>query len=481
MNSRLFEKYNFKLKQILDRAIKKDNNELALQGIESLAKLYYEWNQFYGDDSLEIKLSMLSEKMVPKIGCWTESDSKKKTALFYDGFGLDTRGLALIYLKALAHLDYDVVYITVSSATDRQPIIDRALTGYKVVRKYYSISDTYQKQIADIAAVFKEYTPQVAFLYTTPWDVSGISVFNCLKGIQRFQINLTDHTFWLGKTAFDCCIEFRDYGGFISKNFRGISDDKLVMLPYYPYIDDQIGFNGLPFEIGNYKVIFSGGSLYKTFDENSTFYNIIDKVLVNHRDVLFLYVGGGDTSKLKELKQKFGNRVQYIQERDDFYEIMKRSYLYLNTYPVSGALMVQYAAMAGLLPVTLLFDDESHLLLNNRLELQIEFSSVEELWTEIDKLLDNEEYRYRKCKFLKDSVIREKQFQNELDLLIKEGNTSFKFNLEESFETESFREIYKAQFSKKQCIDLVCKKKLVRYFPFECLKKVYGKFVGWRN
>ena len=37
-------------------------------------------------------------------------DVNIKTVLFYDGFGLDSRGLAYVYLKALVNLGYKVIF-----------------------------------------------------------------------------------------------------------------------------------------------------------------------------------------------------------------------------------------------------------------------------------------------------------------------------------------------------------------------------------
>ena len=81
----------------------------------------------------------------------------------------------------------------------------------------------------------------------------------------------------------------------------------------YPEINETT-FKGYPFVDGdNRKFIFSGGSLYKTFSENDYYYKIIDYIM-----------------------NKYPNRVYYTHERPDFYEIIKRSYFYLSTYPVCG-------------------------------------------------------------------------------------------------------------------------------------------------
>ena len=76
-----------------------------------------------------------------------------------------------------------------------------------------------------------------------------------------------DHAFWLGRNAFDYCLEFRDFGANLSRQYRHIPIQKLLKQPYYPLADPTIPYGGLPFERadGDF-VIFSGGTLYKTLD-----------------------------------------------------------------------------------------------------------------------------------------------------------------------------------------------------------------------
>lgn len=57
---------------------------------------------------------------------------------------------------------------------------------------------------------------------------------------------MTDHAFWLGRFAFDYCIEFRVYGYNISIQKRKIEKEKILMLPYYPVIRKE-KYQGLPF------------------------------------------------------------------------------------------------------------------------------------------------------------------------------------------------------------------------------------------
>ena len=119
---------------------------------------------------------------------------------------------------------------------------------------------SYVNHIAKLAEIIKKTRPAYLFLYTMSYDVAAIVVFSAINIARKFQINLTDHAYWLGRDCFDYCIEFRDYGATISHRFRKIDSEKLIKIPFYPYVDYEAEFLGFPFESQN-KVIFSGGAL----------------------------------------------------------------------------------------------------------------------------------------------------------------------------------------------------------------------------
>ena len=100
-------------------------------------------------------------------------------------------------------------------------------------------------------------------------------------------------------------------------------------------------------------ILFSGGSLYKTFDDKGTYYEMVEQIMQRHDKLLFVYAGNGDRSGLKILQKKFPRRVYPIDERKDLYAVMRQCTLYLNTYLMIGGLMTQYAEIAGRLPLTL--------------------------------------------------------------------------------------------------------------------------------
>ena len=96
-----------KLKCGIKSEIRKKNYEAALELILNCANILYQTNLYYVDEDLEGYLKEIANKMeiLSPIG------EKTDVIFFYDGFGLNSRGLAQIYIKALCQIK-KVIYIT---------------------------------------------------------------------------------------------------------------------------------------------------------------------------------------------------------------------------------------------------------------------------------------------------------------------------------------------------------------------------------
>lgn len=387
--------------------------EKTLEGIASLAYQLYEYNQSYTDSFLEDCLQTVREAIsnsLPK-----HYEKRRDTVLFYDGFGFENRGLARTYLQALCELGYRVIYVTVPRAKGNIPVLEKILLSYQS-EIYYLPQSGFIKQYRALCYRIADACPKHAFLYTTPHDVAGIMAFEHFEGIPiRYQVNLTDHAFWLGVRAFDYCLEFRNYGLSISALYRGIPKEKLWLLPYYPLIDKEVEFQGFPFEKqeGDF-IIFSGGWLYKTIDSDGTYYRIVDECLKHHPWVKFWYAGVGDDTYLKNLVEKYPGRVFHTGERRDLFAIMQHIDMYLNTYPMAGGLMMQIAAVAGRAPMTLRKAGRGGGILIGQERLGIEFFSAMDFQEAIFRFITNEDYRKNLERDISKAVMEPKDFNRRL-------------------------------------------------------------------
>ena len=470
-----------KLKMIARKSIKQLKYEKSLSAISSCANILYEFNQRYKDDEIENMLIEIAQKTISVPNDFFPSKVKPvQTVLFYDGFGLDLRGLAANMTKNIASLGYKLIYVTKNSSKGRQPHIIEELEGFNVEYIYIDTGTSYLKWAQELNQVFIKYSPQVAYFYTTPYDVSGTVVFNRYKDrVIRFLVNLTDHAFWIGLNAFDYCTASRDMSAFINLNYRGIPISKMYRNKSNIFIPEKTSLGNLPFDTKVFRFVFSGGALYKTLgDSANLFYKMIEHIVENHADVNFLYAGEGDDSKFVELTNKYPDRVFLIHEREDFFQIIQKSVFFLNTYPMFGGQMMRYAAYAGKVPVTLKHNDDGEGILINQSELDIEYSTYDEIIKEIDKLLTDDGYRKKKEEKMKQAVVSKETALENYRKLIETQTSPCPVTIE-NFDTAKFKQEYIDRLNYKQlkenCIVRPINKALIGQFPFlffNCTVKV---------
>lgn len=473
------KKIDSKLKEIAQTQIKLNHFEEVLQIVSSDADIAYKYNQYYKDDELESLLLYISEKLV-SFSEWEKNKNNK--VVFYDGFGLDRRGVSIVLNKAICLNGYSLVYISPLKNKNNQPTLTNVLKDFNVDWRYIDTQKSYVDEIQQLRNIFEEVQPNFAFFYTYPNDVVGTVVFDALKDkCIRCQIDLTDHAFWLGLNAFDLCNGGRSFAASVQHFFREIPLEKMTQLDANLFIDD-CPFQGLPFG-ENCRFIFSGGSLYKTLgDKNNTFYRIVEHILDNHDDIKFLYAGTGDDSQMKKLIEEYPDRVFLIKERPDFYQIIQRCTLYLNTYPMFGGLMMRYAALAGKIPVTLKHGTDSDGILIKQDERQIEYDTYDELIADVDRLLSNKDYMDIRSKKLEGAVVTEECFIRNVRMLIEEQKTEFSYDKVEPVDTTQFRKEYLERFCFNDIVNSIANKRnkiLIRYFPgifiYAVLRKIYNK------
>ena len=465
-------------KKDITKSIHMERYEDALCLISACASVLYKTNIYYEDDFLENALKTISDHIeLDTFHSKSSYCSGEEFILFYDGFGLNDRGLIQIYLKALCKIK-KVVYVSYEERKDLIPDIHKILDRYNCERKFIiRARKTNIDQILQLNEIIKEYRPQKLFFYSVPNDVIAPTVMYAYGGfITRYQINLTDHAFWLGAGCIDKCIEFRNYGAKISKEYRKIEEDKIVIIPYYPILHREKNFQGYPFIKGKHqKVVFSGGSLYKTIGGDNKYYEIVDHILKTHKDTFFWYAGSGDDSEMKTILRNYPDRAFLTGERSDLLQVLEHCDVYLSTYPLCGGLMFQYAAIAGRVPVTLVGEGNvSEGFLIDQEMINVEFGELESLYAEIDKLLTDEEYAKKRSELMKRSVPSSDDFDEEVQKLINgEKSDSFQPKFEH-IDTKAFRDWYLEGLVKADVDAMIVSKKDIRqsmmHYPLRFLR-----------
>ena len=467
-----------KLMAIAETSVKRKNYNNALSALSSYCQIQYSINQIYSDSKAEELILQISGKLVdvPEDYCGLNN-----TVLFYDGFGLDLRGWAASYAKALSSLDVNIIYVAPLKSKNEIPHIECEIEKGKGRVEFVDTCTSYTRWVTELNSIFCRYKPQIAFFYTTPNDVSGATVFNSYKGkVKRIQIDLTDHAFWIGCNAFDYAIESRLLGASNLVFHRGFSIAKVLKTDCCPYINRDINEEPLPFDIEKEPYIFSGGSLYKTFgDSELLYYKILESILYKHQSIKFLYAGSGDESELMKLKAKYPQRVFFIAERPDYFRLFEKCIFFLNTYPMFGGLMMRYAALAGKIPLTLKHKSDSDGILYDQNKLGIEFESYKEVIEEANKLIIDEDYRYHKEQLLSNSVMTEKRFADNVNRIIKSSKTDCVFEDIKEIDTTEFRQEYIERIDPNKLImDNISFRQNHSYiwrFPHIFMRKIIGR------
>lgn len=421
-----------KLTLYAEKCLEKKKFNQALTAIETACTIMYYFNLFYMDDQIEGLLSKISSQVLQDRVINISQKSTQKI-IFYDYFPTDNKGLTQQYLMALIELEYEILFITYEKEnTKKSERIFLQLNEYEKAKIKTIKSQNHIESVKELFEIVNDFGADVALLHMTPWDVVGVATFACFDQIERFLINLTDHAFWIGKCCSDYILEFRSYGYNISRQYRNISEDKLILMPYYPIEDVEISFCGFPFDTADKKIIFSGGSVYKIYG-STVFFEIIKHIIQNHDDTIFLFAGAGNTKPFEKFItiNHFEDRIFLIQERKDITQIFKRCYFYVGTYPIGGGLMTQFAVANQKIPMV--FTDAKYYLnyieplFINKNNFVKTYTNLKAYFEIIDQLINNPEYKNKVEASLNDLIITKPEFAEALESSLRNKNTRYAF------------------------------------------------------
>jgi hypothetical protein len=482
---RVMSDYN-KLKKIARICFRFGFYSWAMDVIHNAVVLMYNFNIIYHDEECELLLEKISKKIFPDLKTSNYSQYDRRV-VFYDYFSWDNRGLTEQYLRGLIDNEYEILYISLEKDQKKCKNILELLNGYEKSRIYFIKNQSNRNKCKEILDKITRFKPSKLLYHSAPWDTVGFAVLSCLEAynVKRFLINLTDHTFWLGRNCCDYFLEFRNYGANISIDHRNIDTKKLLLIPYYPICEQKAEFQGFPFEEKGKKVIVSGGSLYKIYG-SEIYFDIAKTILNLYPESVIFYLGNGDTKPLMDFikKNQFENRFYYSKERRDINEIIKRCYFYLGTYPVAGGLMSQFAVANKKIPICF---TEKKYLMNNIDELFINnsnhaftFYDFASLYNEVHKLMTNNEYYQEKQKILINKLISRDEFAKLLKTIL-EDNTSYYKNEKYDIDVKAFSQIYFEQennYLHKYENCFYTKRNILIFilFPHYAIRKIYRKF-----
>ena len=403
----------------------------ALWYMDCCAVLAQQFNWIYADDELELMEKRIGESLFPHPVIDYEADPTR--VVFFDDF-CATYILAVQYLDALSAMGKKVLYITSNSKKSNvtQTFFDRVSQIPNV-----EVLKVKGRLFSDVITAFyqgvMDFRPSKLLLHIKA-NSKVLPVLHVLPPqITKYLINLSDQTFWLGARAIDYSIEFRPFGVSVSLEKRNLKLEQLLMLPFYP-VKDPNPFMGFPDETNGHLTIFSGGDIYKTLDKRRTYWKLVKMILDKYPDVVFLFatkhnpIGSSAISKFVS-DNHFEGRFIYVGFRPDIYEVLKHCDIYMGTFPASGSLMTQLAAINGT-PVLQYYypgtpDDETEQALCINDKFPISYQNIEDFMKEADRLIINADYRKQQGDRIKHAMISLEQFNTALEQTLETNCSQF--------------------------------------------------------
>lgn len=428
----LFSKFKRKAQDSLTRK----RYDSCLKYLNAAARTAYTFYIGFTDEEIEAMLKQMS-------GCIQKRETFENgpRCVFYDTFSQDAQGLTMQYVDAIIAAGWEMLYITEFGLEDPRSVrLKQTLQDYPkakvmiVSRKLKGMS-----KVQFVYDTIMDYAPDKLFMHIHPSAVEAVTAFYALpKDIIKYQINLTDHTYWVGAGCMDYSFEFRDYGASLSVGKRGIQKDRILFLPYYPMMKET-EFAGFPNEVEGKVKIFSGASFYKIIDENDTFFKLNKAILDVNPNAVTLFAGGGDMVMLNSLIEKYGLKGRFIPigQRNDIFECYKHSDIYLSSYPLGGGLMSQFAAHAGL-PILALANSKS----SGKIEEMVcqkhwedmTFDSMDALVAEASRLVNDTSYRQQRGQAMRDCVIDVEEFNHSFQKSVATSQTQYLLDIDENVE-----------------------------------------------
>jgi len=419
--------YN-KLKKSAHEATRWNKIEDSYCLIQTAAKIAYNLPFTYADDELESIIQKIAGQSLITKGF---SPCKNRFVL-YDSFGMDNKGLTQQYLRALINWKVDFLYIFDSTEnSDIGQDIYQELNDHESAEIYITPKDcncSFKKSQLIIERI-QQYCPETAFIHIAPWSVMAIGIWSQLPIINRYMIDITDHSFWLGKTAADYFIGFRNYGNHISNYYRGIEKYRLLTQKYYPIVNKNI-FQGFPKLPENKVVILCGSNYYKIYGKSGIFLEILKRVANENQNCIILFAGSGNVLPFKKFikKHNLQDRIILIGERNDINEVVKRSDIMLATYPFGGGLMTQYALINAKPLIAYESSDLSlssiDYLLQSKNIPQIIFNDINLFYMRINKLINCSTARQEMSERLEGCVLSPEEFATDLKRKIEYNKSS---------------------------------------------------------
>ena len=390
----------------------------ALKFIKAAGMFMYNFNVTYSDRDLDMLLKDISRK---QWGLVSIENLDEKVVVFLDSFGWANRGLTQQYVRGLLKNGYKVIYILHALNLSASKSLLDEFKSYDNIETIVieNNPNTDIQTTGKIIDILKEKKPSKILVHLNVNDVVLLMAIANITGADIYNINLTDHAFWLGAGLIDYNFEFRDYGEKVSLEKRGLKKSQLIRMPFYPIMPASSEFDEFPPLPDDAIIVFTGGSEYKMLGENDMFFKLMDSVLSIAINVYILVAGVPENSVFssKVANMTHSSRVKLIGVRKDINEVFSHSDIYLSTFPFIGGLMSQFAAYNKLPILAYVGADNSNTVetvISNKVNRNISRYSLENFHSYAEDLIKESAFRKNEGQKNYEAIMKEEDFNKNL-------------------------------------------------------------------
>lgn len=379
----------------------------AITYIRAVAWVKYEFYIGFTDNELENFLRQISHIIPHK----TFKRNEKDGIVMIDAFSKDTQGLSAQYIDAVISTGSRLLYIY-ENDFDTQSTLLQTLKSYPLA-EIVKVPNTYNEveKATWIYNIIMDFGATSILMHLLPDSAAEcIALYALPNEIRKYQIDLTDHAFWLGVGCSDYTIEFQQIGCSLSFKERGFKIEQILLLPFYPIINNR-PFEGFPLLNKDSVIIFSGGAYYKVIDSDDTFFKLSKNILDNNQNAVILFATNDSQGVLKRKLNLFNLKERFIllPFRKDIAAVFEHIDIYFNTYPVGGGLMCQYAANYAV-PILNYKKESIEDSVAQKHKVSFTSKTRESFIEESIKLCTDPAYRREQGNILKNAVISSNEF-----------------------------------------------------------------------
>lgn len=423
-----------KFENKINKSVNVGSCNRAIRYLKALSYIRYKFFLGIRDDFVEDKIKILSQRIV-KASFKSNND---KSIVIVDEINADYIGLMVQYLSALISGSYHILYLYEQNEHPCavRSYLTQLLNGYckaevkKIPSSHHGLSKS--QWIYDEICAFGSKN---ILMHFGEWAIEACVACTALPvECNRYHINVGDHCFWAGVSCVDYSFEFRHYGANLTYNERGLKRDKIIYVPFYPVMQN-VPFEGFPEDSRNKFIFFSGGAIYKIVDEENTFFRLCKLILEKCPDSVILFAGANvDNAVLSNGIKEFGLEGRFIPigYRKDILEVFKHSDVFVNTYPIGGGLMCQYAAQCSK-PILNYKDRGDEECVAQKTECTFTSHNEVDFVNEAYNLYANSNYKCEKGEVLHKAVVSKDEFDKALLTFLETNQSVFEIKWDDNF------------------------------------------------